>query len=716
MEWHSGLNIESIQNPLLAKSIRLLKRGGALQEVNDALLQLLSDDQSSDLVYYGLAICARGIGDYPLSIYYFKKIKPLYTEMPQAYLQFRSTVERSTHFLSRVIKQESVRRRDGVITEAYFDTWFENLPDPFLSVLWALILDKPHCFEYELDRFVTSVSSCDDEHLDRVLVLLESNLHQSQIGFASSDTIQKFIELLNRKLLNEYQKTESDSKQLWIFKIACLTHSPTIGSLRFPMLKMDDEAIAKLMQSAPRFTFQMARSLSNRAKAKPHLSDLLNLIVFLGAHNNNEKIHQKEIENYVTQLHQNNVNSVAKFQTNLKMIQANCWLQGIVVEADIASRLLAISEALIERTETKKHIRHARVLSQNWVIGFGHLGILQLFMQANQMQKKNLIPSKINVPEHILANKAMVELLSYNGFQPQNIDDAEQENCQHLFTRDLARDFGEKNYPHLKLKELQAAIQKNKPKGLIALPDNWINAGNQRLAMMGVSAETPITLIHCRSGKFRRNLNSFVEKYRSVDFASYIPTLKFLLEDKGQTVIRIGSDEAPSKAFEHTNYFELHSESPEDEFFDYFLLWRANFFIGTNSGPAAIAQMFGTKSLFTNWYPLGVHISNLYENVRVLPKLVKKNRKFATLSEMLAPPLYANHFPDSISFHDHYEIIDNNSNDILHSAVAFIQNDQSDQSDQSETASTIWQQTEPDSMCLCPVFLKQHAGKLIPNN
>lgn len=146
---------------------------------------------------------------------------------------------------------------------------------------------------------------------------------------------------------------------------------------------------------------------------------------------------------------------------------------------------------------------------------------------------------------------------------------------------------------------------------------------------------------------------------------TYLPAIKFIIS-QGFQVIRIGnpSDDVipPLKGF-----IDLTKNQKISNKLDAYILANCEFFIGTNSGPANIPQIFGVPTLFTNMTSLGKNIFTSSPGSKYIPKtfIDSKNKKLS-LSQILSNAVTGY---SELNFHNMkkfgFKYQNNSSDDIL---------------------------------------------------
>jgi len=114
----------------------------------------------------------------------------------------------------------------------------------------------------------------------------------------------------------------------------------------------------------------------------------------------------------------------------------------------------------------------------------------------------------------------------------------------------------------------------------------------------GFTPDDRIVTLHCREGGFR--VDAF-QDLRNVDVASYLPALRRLVE-RGYRVIRLG-DPSMTPLPPLAGLFDYARSPLKSEELDIVLPGVADFHIGSSSGLSKVPLLYGTPSLFLNWYP-----------------------------------------------------------------------------------------------------------------
>ena len=127
------------------------------------------------------------------------------------------------------------------------------------------------------------------------------------------------------------------------------------------------------------------------------------------------------------------------------------------------------------------------------------------------------------------------------------------------------------------------------PSGTAALSESICRAA-------GIDPDSPLVILHVRDAGYHR-----IEKqsFRDSTIENYHAAIAYLL-DAGYQVIRIGDSGMRPFAVAHPKYFELPFVEDYRHELDQYLIARARFMIGCQSGPCAFARAFGTPLLTVN--------------------------------------------------------------------------------------------------------------------
>ena len=140
-----------------------------------------------------------------------------------------------------------------------------------------------------------------------------------------------------------------------------------------------------------------------------------------------------------------------------------------------------------------------------------------------------------------------------------------------------------------------------------------------------------LVLLHVRDGQYRKDQGR--KDYRNSDINSYIESIKFLI-NKGYFVIRAGRKPMNKIFFKDKNFLDYSTLDLQEDVLDLFLMKKAKFFIGTQSGILDLAQLFNKPILLTNM----IAIFSKYpfkKNDRGIFRSMKKNNEFLHIKDFI---------------------------------------------------------------------------------
>lgn len=147
---------------------------------------------------------------------------------------------------------------------------------------------------------------------------------------------------------------------------------------------------------------------------------------------------------------------------------------------------------------------------------------------------------------------------------------------------------------------------------VVSLSESELRIGWNLLAKKGLSPKSKVVCLHVRDKAFIDQLSGdsnsqrlSYHDYRDADIRTYESAVKYLLKNE-YIVFRMGSVSNQKLSITHQNYFDLdeHFSKQDARFLDVFLAAICTFYIGTTSGPFALAALFDTPFLVTNAVPL----------------------------------------------------------------------------------------------------------------
>ena len=302
-------------------------------------------------------------------------------------------------------------------------------------------------------------------------------------------------------------------------------------------------------------------------------------------------------------------------------------------------------------------------MSANWTYKIGHFYFLGIFSAA---QKMKIVPSKKRVlfQEPGVSNLNILDSASSH-FQivrsPLGIDWSNTPALWHLYER-LNMIKIENGFIHIYELAEQVMDQRFKsketPRPFFHLDENYVNNSRQVLSKLGLRKNKKFIGLHVRNigGKY------FL---RNQSIETYLPAIKFIIS-QGFQVIRIGnpSDDVMPPL---DGLIDLTKKQNIANKLDAYILANCEFFIGTNSGPASIPQIFAIPTLFTNMTSLGKNILTSIPGSKYIPKtfMNSKNEKLS-LSQVLSHPVTGFSELDSYNMNKYgFGYQNNSADDIL---------------------------------------------------
>jgi putative glycosyltransferase (TIGR04372 family) len=275
-------------------------------------------------------------------------------------------------------------------------------------------------------------------------------------------------------------------------------------------------------------------------------------------------------------------------------------------------------------------------MSANWTYKIGHFYFLGIFSAA---QKMGIVPSKKRVlfQEPGVSNLNILDSASSH-FQivrsPLGIDWSNLPALWHLYER-LNMIKTENSFIHIyelieQVMDLRLKSEEAQ-RPFFQLDENYVIESIQILNNLGLRNNKKFIGLHVRNigGKyFLRN--------QSID--TYLPAIKFIISE-GFQVIRIGnpSDDVIPPL---DGFIDLTKNLSLSNKLDAYILANCEFFIGTNSGPASIPQIFGIPTLYTNMTSLGKNILTSIPGSRYIPKTFTNSKNIKlSLSQILSNPV-----------------------------------------------------------------------------
>lgn len=685
------------------KGFGFLGVGGMLSQAHESFKAALRNDPNNSTALVGLALCYRGKQEHLKSLIFFEKAYRFEPDNLNIFLQYCLTKYR--YGQNKQALSDLLNIIDMLIHDGYeYLCW-----DTFFSILHAAIYDSEsnlslkkyskkvitiltccpnkvskniYCMVFQIyeDHLSESLNTIEEilkakefNDINKAIELLAFLLDQLRIGKSSKNRMLNFINGL-KPLLRDYLINTSASEQILhnIISILIKIRDENIHTL----LKDNSIDIMDLpIQSFLDLLFYSVPEIKtffqkNTLRVDENTSAFYSIcrVCFLSK---NEKdvisfFHKIELINELKRLNTLQQNNLL-FQVH--QAHFNLISTGYRAIAILFVRALAELNFLFFGTYDQFYRAGKGYFTVDWVSAFGHLIFLEILLRLEKTGEFQQIPKFIACSENEVANKSVIELLRSNGFEfidsPKDEIEPRRWQMAYIWTEEMGVMYF-MDFMNISQKKLLAQPLFS----VLNLPNRWINSGVQWLEERSIHKNSDITVIHCRESSFWRNLyNTFLDS-RNVDPQTYQKSIEFLL-DNGDVVIRIGDiGMSPIKGIKNNRFLDLTQKESDYDWLVFFLLYRANRFIGTNSGPAGIANIFNKACLLTNWFPLNVHISNLNQDNLVVPKTVKVDGKRISLNSMLIDPLSSNEFVSSLKEAE-YTLVDLTGQELLEATREF---------------------------------------------
>lgn len=174
---------------------------------------------------------------------------------------------------------------------------------------------------------------------------------------------------------------------------------------------------------------------------------------------------------------------------------------------------------------------------------------------------------------------------------------------------------------------------------LLQLTEAHRQEGWRRIRALGPKDGEWFACLHVREAGYlheERNDPDHPHRMRNADVSSYLPAVRAIVE-RGGWVVRVGDPSmTPLPEMERVVDYAL-SDIRSDRM-DVFLCASCRFFLGTSSGPAIAAMVFGVPTVMSNMTPMS-HTASAAQDI-FLPKLLRDRRdgRLLTMAESLRPP------------------------------------------------------------------------------
>ena len=190
-----------------------------------------------------------------------------------------------------------------------------------------------------------------------------------------------------------------------------------------------------------------------------------------------------------------------------------------------------------------------------------------------------------------------------------------------------------------------------------------LNDGENFLKKIGIDKNDKFVCIHNRSNCYR---NEPFNSVRNSSIENFEKGIKFLL-DNNIKVIRMGRDEKNKFDLKSKNFFDYSSSNFQNDFLDFYLISKCQFFIGAPSGPIEIARVFRKPILVHNIFNLVdmIHYDGNFEKI-IIPKKIRSiiTKKYLNFTETITNNYNTVNVMDDLD--KNLEVIENTNEELYH--------------------------------------------------
>lgn len=399
-------------------------------------------------------------------------------------------------------------------------------------------------------------------------------------------------------------------------------------------------------------------------------------------------------------------------QASFNLVSSGARTQGV----KFAQALAAVHDVLYGSPDP--FFRHGEgFLTLDWVAAFGHIVFLEILLRAEWAGFGPKMPRRIAALPSQVATPGVIPFLEANGFEFLAPDEIPEEPRRWQMDYVFTPESGVTSFMDW-FNAAQARMGNVASFPCLRIPSAWRTLGQDWLTGMGISSTERVCVFHCRESTFWTNVYNAFLNARNADVQSYRPALEYLLGE-GFAVFRIGDPGmTPIQGLAHPRFFDLTRTPDKPDWRDFFLLDRADLYLGTNSGPAGVANVFQTPSLLTNWSPLRVHIANLGGLNLIAPKLARDARGLLSLETLLQDPLSSSDSVDPASGLSPQSLSSEDLREATQDMVARLRGTLSPNpalADLDRTLQAVWNRFTPWPLEVPPSFLARYGASLLPS-
>ena len=202
---------------------------------------------------------------------------------------------------------------------------------------------------------------------------------------------------------------------------------------------------------------------------------------------------------------------------------------------------------------------------------------------------------------------------------------------------------------------------------LLRLTEDHRRRGRQTLARLGMPEDAWFAGLHVRGSGFHGEAQAWDHNaLRNADIDDYRPAIEAITA-RGGWVVRMGDPSMKPLPSMPGVIDYVHTDAPGD-WMDVFVCGESRFFVGTTSGPFAVAFAFGVPVVGTNWFPMGYWPYSTRDII--IHKLFRRQSdgRFLNIRESVRPPLPGMHWPLYFQANG-LEVVDNSPEDITSAVV-----------------------------------------------
>ncbi len=687
-----------------------LSAGGKLKEAQQSFQNGIILDPNNSMAWAGLGVTFRGLNELDLSAEALER--SINVDRCNSYAQYQLFTTKSRMPIDQRDPIEHLKRCIG---KSYCDEAALSYAAGVVFGISLLLNEK--------SRAITSVkavfSISDPSIQNSNIKLMTQVLSLPKIGRCSVQTLREIVMYLRQYLTIELISTSSETIKNSLLHLASLIRAESISeilvqnklnwcdvddALLVNMLLLDVSEISKVFKDT---CFKSFDSCSSFKK--------ICWVCFNSVYPHEVATNLSNNPFFVELLKESSPDDKNQILSTTHQAYYNVYISGNLVKSRVFSRALAELNKIFFGSYDSFHRDGVGYLNRDWIAAFGHIVFIDLLLNAEKLSLGPKLPRHISCYANEFANSSMRELLEYNGFTISKLK--EEDNEPRRWQMDYILPTGKPPRDFLEFcNEIQAKITNAGMGHSLELPQEWDAKGRVWLEERGIDETDKVVVIHCRESSFWVNLHNVFMNSRNVKPTNYIPAITYLL-GKGIHVIRLGDSGMSSyENIKHSNFIDLALDENAPSYLDFYLLKRANFFIGSTSGPSAIANIFKTSCLLSNWFPLNVYIPNANNQCLIMPKMVETIHGLASLEDLMEDPLSSTEILDKDKNGNILKLIDNSEEDILDAVKELIEPDMTRTCSPIEFAlNQVWNKHIPWKIAIPKSFIKKYGSALLKN-